>query len=430
MAKAKKIKSILSQALKQIKPSKEELDFIEKNLKEIERKIKSSIKNNKIKADFFIGGSYAKGTLIRKDAYDIDIFLRFDKKHKSESLSKLAEKILKKARLNFEKIHGSRDYFRVKSNEGLFFEIIPVLKIKKPDEAENITDLSYSHVRYVNKKVKSQRLKDEIRLAKAFCYANKCYGAESYINGFSGYGLELLVYNYKSFRMFLSELSKIKEKGKKVIDLEFVHKNRKAVLLDLNASKLQSPVVLVDPTYKYRNVLAALSDETFKKFQKSAKAFLKNPSIRFFERKKIDFEKLKKDAKKERYDFQILKIKTDKQPGDIAGSKLLKFYNHLTREISKYFTIRESGFEYNQDKTATCFFNVKKKREVLIQGPKINNERHVKRFKARHKNAYIKNKRLFAKKQLPKSLESFLTNWGKKHKKRMKEMSVVGLRLG
>lgn len=426
MANTKKIKSVLEDALDKISPSEEDLKEIEENLKEIKSKISKSIKKSKIKVDFFVGGSYAKDTLVKKDKYDIDVFLRFDKKHKTENISKLAKKILKISGLNFEVIHGSRDYFDIKINENLSFEIVPVIKIKKYDEAENVTDLSYFHVNYVNKKVKSKNVKDDIRLAKAFCYANRIYGAESYINGFSGYALELLVYNYKSFRMFLNQMIRVDIKNKKIIDLEFYHKNRKHVLLDLNASKLQSPIILVDPTFKYRNVLAALSEETFRKFQIVAKSFLKNPSLKFFQREKIDYKKLAEKAKKREEEFQIVEIKTSKQPGDIAGSKLLKFYNHISREISKYFQIKETGFEYGQKQSAICFFSVKKKKQVLIQGPKTTDEHNVKRFEARHKNAYVKKGRLFAKKKMPKDLKSFLKNWKKKNTKIMKEMSVTG----
>lgn len=53
---------------------------------------------------------------------------------------------------------------------------------------------------------------DEIKIAKAFCHATGCYGAESYIKGFSGYALELLIYHYKSFQSFVKAMTKVNEK--------------------------------------------------------------------------------------------------------------------------------------------------------------------------------------------------------------------------
>lgn len=200
----KKINSILAEVLEKIEPSKKELEIIKNSLKEFLEKIEKRIKVLKINAEVFVGGSFAKKTVIKKDKYDVDIFLRFDKKYKK--ISDLTEKILKGIK-NVSMIHGSRDYFRIKINPAIYFELIPVAKVKNPKESKNITDLSYSHVKYINKKIKSKKLLDEIRLAKAFCYANHCYGAESYINGFSGYGLELLVYYYGSFLKFIKAVS-------------------------------------------------------------------------------------------------------------------------------------------------------------------------------------------------------------------------------
>jgi len=55
-----------------------------------------------------------------------------------------------------KKIHGSRDYYQLIVH-GIIFEIIPVLKVKKPEHAKNITDLSYFHVNYINKKIRKNK---------------------------------------------------------------------------------------------------------------------------------------------------------------------------------------------------------------------------------------------------------------------------------
>ena len=260
------ISSVLKSVLEEIKPNEEELKEINDSLKKFLDGIEKNRKKLKINAEVFVGGSYAKGTLIKKNFYDIDIFIRFEKKHLEENLSDLTEKMLSGTQK--ERIHGSRDYFKVKAGENLFFEIIPVKKIKKQKEEDNVTDLSYFHVSYVKKKLKGKML-DEVRLAKAFCHANGCYGAESYIKGFSGYALELLVYHYGSFLAFVKAMASVKPGNKILIDTEKQYKKKTDIMMDINSAKLISPVVLIDPTYKQRNVVAALSEETFKKFQKA-----------------------------------------------------------------------------------------------------------------------------------------------------------------
>ena len=422
----KKINLVLDEVYEKINPDGVQMSFIKKSLNDFLDKLKSEIDKKKIKVEVFVGGSFAKGSLVKKDKYDIDIYLRYDLGYSSNDLDRLTKKILKK--FKYKVVHGSRDYFQVLIDESLYFEIVPVRKINNPKESNNITDLSYSHVRYVNKNIKSKDLLRDIKLAKIFCSACGCYGAESYINGFSGYSLELLIYYYKGFAKFIKDVVKIKEK--KVIDIEKLYKNKNEILMDMNSAKLGSPIVLVDPTYKYRNVLAALSDETLKKFQKHCKDFLKNPSAKYFEKRKIDLEKIRQDSKKKKYEFVLLDVKTDKQEGDIAGSKLLKFYKHLIIELQKYFEIKDKGFSYDKKNMSKCFFVVKCKKEVLLFGPDIDDKKNILKFRKKHKNVFVRNKRLYVKQKIDFNINSFLKVWIKKNKKLIKDMYVSEIRIG
>jgi len=416
-----KINSVLKEVLENIKPT-EELKEIRGLLDGFLEKVERELGKRKINAEIFVGGSFAKNTIIRKDYYDIDVFLRFDKRYEEDEISNLAEKVLGFAKPM--KIHGSRDYFRVKVGKDCFIEIIPVVKIKKPEDSNNVTDLSYSHVKYVRKKLKG-KIVDDVLLAKAFCYAHNCYGAESYINGFSGYALELLVYHYKGFLKFIGAMNKIKEK--EVIDIEKKYKNKQEVLMNVNSSKLESPIVLIDPTFKRRNALAALSNETLGKFQKACMDFLKNPSLKSFEVQKTDLGKIKKEAERKKLEFILLEAKTSKQEGDIAGSKLLKFYNHLTGEISRFFDVKKKGFNYNGKKSARYFFVMKKKKELLIEGPSVKDEKNVKRFKKVHKNCFVKGGKVLVRESIDFGIKEFIKKWVKKNKGKMKGMGIVGL---
>ncbi len=415
------INSILKDVILKIKPSKEELKIMNDLINDFVGSIDTKIKELKIDVEIFVGGSFAKKTVIKKDYYDVDIFLRFDKKYNDE-VSELTEKILAGIE-NVSLIHGSRDYFKIKLEDNILVELIPVVKIKKPEESLNITDLSYSHVKYINKKIKADQIRDEIMIAKAFCYANHCYGAESYIKGFSGYGIELLVFYYGSFLKFIKNINKAK-KEKIIIDIEKHFKNKKQVMMDLNSSKLQSPIILIDPTYKNRNALSALSEETFERFKKITKDFLKNPSLKAFEEKKTDLEKIKKDAGRKKYEFILLEATTDKQEGDIAGSKLLKFYNHLSEEIERFFEIKDKGFNYNGKKAARYFFVVKSREEIVIDGPDIKDKENLEAFEKKHKNYFTKKGKIYSKELVDFSLKEFINKWNGKNSKKIKEMYI------
>lgn len=373
-----KLKEILKKQVSEIKPTANEKEETENLAREFIKKLEDKVKKKKIKAEVFLGGSLAKGTLIRKQEYDIDIFIRFDKKY-GNKISDILGKIMEGAK----KIHGSRDYYQMKQGR-ITFEIVPVLKIKNPNEAKNVTDLSYFHVNYIKNKInKNRKLAEEIMLAKAFCYAQDCYGAEGYIRGFSGYALELLVCYYGSFLKFIKE---VKDKEKIILDPGKFYKNRQEIMLELNESKLQSPMIFVDPTFKERNALAALSAETLHKFKEVCMKFLGKPGEKFFKKQEIEKE-LRKKYKK----LIILKIGTDRQSGDIAGSKLKKFYDFLVRELGNDFDIQNKYFEYDKEENiGKIYLVLRQKKEIIIRGPPINSVEHLINFKKKHKNFFIK----------------------------------------
>src|SRR3989344_4684657 len=185
-----------------LRPDLMAIKFLHKISKEFISEIGKEIKRLKVDADVFVGGSFAKGTLLKSGNYDVDIFVRFDSKYESlsEMLEKIVVPVVKKLGMKLEKVHGSRDYFRVL--------------------IENTT----------------------------------------------GYFVELLILKYKSFVKMLRELVKVTSGKRIVIDLAKHYSNPKEVFIQLNESKIHSPVILIDPTYKERNALAALSQETFAKF--------------------------------------------------------------------------------------------------------------------------------------------------------------------
>jgi tRNA nucleotidyltransferase (CCA-adding enzyme) len=433
-----KIEQVLKQQIEIIKPSSETINEINKTTKDFVEYLNKKLKKKKIKADVFVGGSLAKGTLIKKDkydpenkfsdsqtfpenVYDVDIFVRFNEKYGDEKISSILGQVLgKKAK----KIHGSRDYYQIIIN-GIIMEIIPVIKIKKPNEAKNVMDLSYFHVKYVLGKIKkNKKLADEIILAKSFCHAQNCYGAESYIRGFSGYALELLIIHYKSFENFLKQVIK-QDKSQIIIDDSKFYKKQN-VLIELNESKLNSPIILIDPTYKQRNALAGLSEETFNKFKKIGKSFLKRPSLESFKEKNIGTELIKKYKNK----LNIVCVKTNKQVGDIAGTKSRKFLNFLVFKLKKEFTINLSEFDYNEKKNVAYFyFILGKKSDELIRGPFVDDKNNLKKFKQAHKKTVIKGKSAYAKLKHNLSFKEWFKLFSKKERKIIREMSVkkIGL---
>jgi tRNA nucleotidyltransferase (CCA-adding enzyme) len=397
---------------------KEEVKTLSKKTKELTDKIKSIVKKEKIKAEVFVGGSFGKGTLEKSDLYDIDIFVRFEKSYKE--LSEKLEGILNKADMKAEKVHGSRDYFRILDGK-IVFELIPVLKIKKPTDADNVTDLSYFHVNFVKKNI-NKKIRREIGITKKFCKAAGVYGAESYVNGFSGYAVECSMIYFKSFEKMINELLKVKEGEKKIIDIKKFYKKKEEISFRMNESKLKSPVVLVDPTWKERNILAALNDETFRNFQKTAREFLKNPSEMFFVVREKNFNEFKKNSNGEA--LQVV-IKTDRQEGDIAGTKMKKFSRFLLEEIRKYFEVVKMEFHYNYEKTGELFVLAKSRGEIVRKGPLTKDEKNSARFKKANDDVFEKEGVLYSRQKIDFTLEEFLKRLRERDAEKTKEMGIT-----
>ncbi|MFA7707832.1 MAG: nucleotidyltransferase domain-containing protein [Candidatus Pacearchaeota archaeon] len=416
------INQLLREQIELIKLNKETMDRLNRDANNFVKELSERLKKNKIIADVFIGGSLAKKTIVKKDGYDIDIFVRFDKKYKDEELSDILGKVLDKSA---KRIHGSRDYYQQKVNE-VIMEIIPVIKIAKQQDARNIMDLSYFHVAYINKTInKNKKLSDEIILTKTFAHAQDCYGAESYIHGFSGYSLELIICYYGGFLKFIKEIVK-SGKNKIIIDSAKFYKNNNEILRELNESKINSPIILIDPTFKERNALAGLSDETFERFKEAGKRFLKNPSSSFFNKKDIQKELKNKYGNK----LIILGVKTNKQAGDIAGSKSKKFFEYFCRELNKDFKIKINEFNYNEDKNTAYFFIViEKKNDELIQGPPIIETDFLKNFKKAHSNAFVKGKFAYVKIKHDLSFNEFVKKIKTRRGNILNQMSIREIKL-
>ncbi len=367
--------------LAQIKPTKEE----EKQLKQLAASIinKVTIPATKV----ILGGSGAKDTWL-KGTHDIDIYVKFSYKNYAQQSEQLADILYKYVykKLKVIRLHGSRDYFQLQK-DGFMFEIVPILDITKPLEARNITDFSHLHVAYVKKHIQQkQKLADDIRLAKAFAKAQKVYGAESYIQGFSGYVMELLVIRYGSFEKLLKAVASWKK--------PVIIGNKKEAE-QLNPAKKASPLILLDPVQPERNAAAALSEEKFEQFVKASRAFVKKPSLAFFEKKEVNLDALQK--KKHSVFLNVTPLHTKK---DIAGAKMMKAFLYLKAQIPLYgFQLQESSWDYEK---GFFYFQVKEgqiAKEYAHQGPPVDHALAVQQFQKKYKDVFVQGKRLYAKKK-------------------------------
>ena len=357
--------------LDEIRPAEKEKQKVRKIIKSVLEKIKI------MDAKLELGGSYAKDTFLSGN-HDIDVFVKFPYlKYKNKDISSVLNEILL---IKHKKIHGSRDYFQIEK-KGYSFEFIPVLDIKNPGQAKNITDFSPLHTKWVRKNLKNP---DEARLIKKFCRAQEVYGAESYIKGFSGYVLEILAVYYKDFYNLIKNVSKWKLPV--YIDIEKHYKNKNEAFKKINKSKRENDFLVVDPVQKDRNAAAAISKEKIEKFISSCKEYLHNPSDDFFVEKEININDLIVESGENK--LLIAKIKPLKGKRDIAGSKVLKIYSYLENKLRENeFKIIKSGWYFNR--SSMVYYIVKDENlseKIIHYGPPVKYKEHVNEFKKKYIN--------------------------------------------
>ena len=371
------------EVLAHVKPSPQEQKLVESAIAAFLKKLNSVMGD----AHAILGGSGAKGTWL-KDQHDADIFILFPPTYKTTEVSAIAEQRMKRLCMRYEKLHGSRDYFRFHTDN--IFEVVPLIDIKKAEDAFNITDVSPLHARWV-KKNSTEKIRDDIRIAKAFCKAQGIYGAESYIRGFSGYVLETLVIHYGSFEKLLKAAISWKEND--VIDCSKLYKNKNDALMSINEAKLQSPLIVVDPVDKKRNAAAALSVEKWLIMKKKAAQFLKKPSIAFFEKERMTLEHLKKKGKSAVW----IEAMAEEGQEDRVGTRLLGAFELIKENLSD-FGVASSGWEW--DKKAVFWFVLKKKKRAAFymrKGPPLAMKEHAAQFMKKHPHAVKKKGALWAK---------------------------------
>ena len=390
--------------LNMVKPTDDEDIFFREGALKIKRKLIRAAKELSINCDVFIGGSFGKGTYL-KGSSDVDFFVRFSVDYPENKLSLYLENILVKSGIDYKKQKGSRDYF-----SGVFsprkynikFETVPVYKIRKVLDAKNSTDLSPMHVKFVSDRINlNPNLSDEIRIAKQFFKAKKLYGAESYINGFSGHVIDILIINYGSFQALIDDAKTWEDT--KVIDVLNVYNSFDKLKKAFGSDKI-SDLIVVDPIIKNRNAARAVSNDNYNRFLFEVNT-LKKLSKSDFETYDVDFAQVldetkdfakSNNLKRVCYD---LKFDSKSESFDIVGSKLKKLYGKVLKYFESFdFVVFYSEFIIDVSKGRCLFIyffekvdlpNIKK-----ILGPKVTMVDSISKFLEKREMHFIEGDRV------------------------------------
>ena len=282
------------------------------------------------------GGSFAKGTWLSKDA-DVDIFVRFKKTTSEDKFEKISKKV------GFEALKKYSPYVRY--SEHPFVEakikdtkinIVPFYDITD-GKWKSAADRSPHHTKFMKKKLTS-KMKNDVRVLKQFLKSQEIYGAEIAKQGFSGYVSEVLILNYGSFENTIKSIGKINE-GDVIGD---------------TMKNFSTPIVIIDPIDKNRNLAAAISDENIGKFVLACRAFAKKPTSEFFNHKKLQA------ANKYWDNLLTVKFEFKARSPDIIWGQIKRATSSLATQLELAgFEVLRSDSYTDQKKEAALFFLLK-----------------------------------------------------------------------
>lgn len=272
----KAARAVFDRELKEIKPTKEELEESVYSINQLTTALKRVVAKD---VEIRVVGSVVRGTQLRGES-DIDVFLLFPKKYKRERITKegldYAKRIVKEKGDRYEVKYAEHPYTRLYLNSlGVRADIVPAFKIDNIEDMSTAVDRSPMHANFINKRL-SERQRDDVRLLKYLLKRHGLYGAEVMTSGFSGYLCELLIIHYGSLSGLLESASNF------TMPILLDPRNGIALKDASLVKRFNSQFVVIDPVDKNRNVAAGVSLETLGKFVMLSRAFTRKPSVAFF----------------------------------------------------------------------------------------------------------------------------------------------------
>jgi tRNA nucleotidyltransferase (CCA-adding enzyme) len=318
---------------------------------------------------------------------DIDIFMRLPTTIPRKSLGDVALKIARKATEGSKQIERFAEHPYLEAMVDNFrVNIVPCYDVKR-GEWLSATDRTPYHTDYVKKRLDEQ-MKGEVRLLKKFMKGIGVYGAEIKIGGFSGYLCELLILHFKNFLSTLKAFAQHKQRM--VIDIENYYKGRENELQLL----FKEPLVIVDPVDKGRNVASAVQPQRLYISIAAARAFLKNPDLKFFyppETTALTVEGLKQQLEQRGSAIIFLTFGKVEAVPDVLWGQLYKSQRSLSKLIQlNDFRILRAVPWSNEEDLNMFIFELEQRFIPSIKkhlGPPLEKERECKKFVMKHLNS-------------------------------------------
>lgn len=321
MGDGRQLSELESEIVGRITPGEQEVRALEASAERLKTRTKEFVeKENLSVSEIRFVGSYAKGTYLSDP--DLDLFLIFSpdipKKQLEQEGLLVGEKIL-----GGERLYAEHPYTRGVF-EGHEVDMVPCYILGDAKKLKTSVDRTPLHTEYVLSRLKPEYI-THIRLLKKFMKGVSVYGAEPDVRGFSGYLCELLVIKYGGFGETIEAVSNWKEGT--VIEIEG------------RGPDTGAPLTVYDPVDPRRNAASAVHLDTLSMFIVASKAYLEEPSEKFFF--PVAREPLSSEELKNKTQFRGTKLLTVifKRPDVIEeniSSQLWRTQYALTKRLNDF----------------------------------------------------------------------------------------------
>jgi tRNA nucleotidyltransferase (CCA-adding enzyme) len=286
------------------------------------------------------GGSFAKGTWLRGDA-DIDIFFKVKPSVPVEKFEELGRSIGLKALKDHKPRLRYSDHPYVEAFvKKVRINVVPCYDVEQ-GKWQSAADRSPFHTEFISRTFDNEKRK-QARLLKKFFKAAGIYGAEISTGGFSGYASEVLVHKYGSFEEVLragADWQKRQVVAAGDYDPDVV-------------KGFNSPMIIIDPVDRRRNLGTAISPESVGRFLLAARSFLERPSIHLFKESRRGPE-----AKKLLPNILVVQFSHKERSPDVVWGQLKRSTSAIAKQLELAdFVVLRSSCVTDEKKSAALAF--------------------------------------------------------------------------
>jgi tRNA nucleotidyltransferase (CCA-adding enzyme) len=340
--------AVISKVLSLCEPSHSEETRIAKVAQEAKAHVESYVARMDDVVEVVFGGSYAKGTWLPRHA-DIDIFVKIKPSVGIEKFEEMGIEIGTNALKKYgPKLRYSDHPYVEVIVKKVRVNVVPCYDVKQGNW-RSAADRSPFHTQHISRHFDNEKRR-QARLLKKFFKSVGIYGAEISTEGFSGYVSEVLILKYSSFENVLRSAANDWQERQIIavcdFDSDFV-------------KSFNSPLIVIDPVDRRRNLGSAISPESMAKFMLAARAFLDNPSGEFF--KEGDKKKYRYTASKHEKlllsNVLVVEFSHEKKSPDIIWGQLKRTLNALSKqlELAHFEVLRSSCVTDERSSAALAF---------------------------------------------------------------------------